>query len=319
MPLKKYGVLKGRPVKMKNSPDGAHLEIQIKADGKDYRIALNVRSQAVPPELRYLIHKDFLHPFVNPLQELKEGITSKADIALDYIRSNVFNYRKMKLAKEIAEGDNELSDTVELYVERAIREKDAMIYAFGEYWGPEEKEDIYFGFNPGQGIHDIHMNQGNAGRWARDNGTYQDGGMLIHFPDEDQWSAFFFAFQSQSFHTDESGNVFAVEADDENAVVIVGALLNPEEGAPYISLLNRTNRIMDMSGWRLAGVRNEKPIALSGELTPGEYYKVEVPPGTIHMQNTGGTIALIDSEGIKIHGASYTTPDYGKKGYLKVF
>ena len=86
---------------------------------------------------------------------------------------------------------------------RAIEEK-AIIYAFGERWGPEENTpDSYFHFEPGNGIHDIHMNQGNVEKWKGDNGIWQDGGILIHFEKEEKWIGIFLAFQSQSWCTDE--------------------------------------------------------------------------------------------------------------------
>lgn len=87
MPLKSYGVLKAKLIATSLAPKAAHLKIHLKANGEDYRIALNVSSQAVPAELRYIIHKDFVHPFVNNLVDLPDGITSKTDnphIALDY-------------------------------------------------------------------------------------------------------------------------------------------------------------------------------------------------------------------------------------------
>ena len=39
--------------------------------------------------------------------------------------------------------------------------------------------DKIFGFLPGNGIHDIHMNQGNSSRFVRDDGVWQDGGLLM--------------------------------------------------------------------------------------------------------------------------------------------
>ena len=61
--------------------------------------------------------------------------------------------------------DNDLNEKIERYIKRAIEEK-AIIYAFGERWGPEENTpDSYFHFEPGNGIHDIHMNQGNVEKW----------------------------------------------------------------------------------------------------------------------------------------------------------
>ena len=65
-------------------------------------------------------------------------------------------------------------------------------------------KDKYFGFLPGNGIHDIHMNQGNVGQFMQDDGVYQDGGLLIHFPDQQEWVAAFLKFQSQAWHTDDT-------------------------------------------------------------------------------------------------------------------
>ena len=321
MPLESYGVLKAKPIRMVLAPKGTHLEIHLKAGEQDYRVALNVKSQSTPAELRYLIHKDFVHPFVTGLAGLKEGLTSKEEnpsIALDYIRSNIFNHKKMKTAPGISEGDNELSDTIQLYVERAIKDNTAEIYAFGEYWGPSEKADTCFGFHPGQGVHDIHMNQGSAGKWARDNGTYQDGALLIHYPGTNQWSAIFTAFQAQSFHTDDSGNVLEVEQDDENKIYIISCLLNPQEGKRKITLLNRKNQDVAINGWQLAGQKGEA-LLLEGVIQPGEFKTLEVSDDIPRIPEEGGTISLIDNSGVKIHGVSYTTPDYAKKGYIKVF
>ena len=49
------------------------------------------------------------------------------------------------------------------------------------------------------------MNQGNDGKYKKDNGVFQDGALIIAYP-SDKWIAFFFAFQSQSFDTDDKGN-----------------------------------------------------------------------------------------------------------------
>ena len=56
------------------------------------------------------------------------------------------------------------------------------------------------------GIHDIHMNQGNVEKWKGDNGIWQDGGILIHFEKEEEWIGIFLAFQSQSWCTDDEGH-----------------------------------------------------------------------------------------------------------------
>jgi len=40
-----------------------------------------------------------------------------------------------------------------------VGDEENLIYAFGEPWVNERQKDKIFGFKPGNGIHDIHMNQ----------------------------------------------------------------------------------------------------------------------------------------------------------------
>ena len=88
--------------------------------------------------------------------------------------------------------DNDLNEKLDAYVQRAMSDELAMVYAFGEPWGPEpQRRDQYFGFLPGRGIHDIH-NQGNPPvLFANDNGPWQDGGLIFEFPNDGQWVAVF--------------------------------------------------------------------------------------------------------------------------------
>lgn len=99
-----------------------------------------------------------------------------------------------------------MKDKLETAVVRAVDLPGSVIYAFGAKWGPEKvKPDKYFKFVPGNRVHDIHMNQGNGGKYKKDNGIYQDGALIFEYPD-DKWRGFFFAFQSQTFNTDNRGN-----------------------------------------------------------------------------------------------------------------
>ncbi|VBB05892.1 Hypothetical protein LUCI_1103 [Lucifera butyrica] len=203
MPIKEYGVLKCQPLKGMHAADTSHFEVHVVDDNYDYRIAINVKSQQSPPELLYYIDENFKHDILSSFLNLPSGYTaleSKPNsLALDYLRGNLFDYHKMKTAHHIIGPDNELAGLIEKYIDLAIRTSDALIYAFGQKWGPEQRRDQYFGFKPGNGIHDIHMNQGNKGKFENDNGPYQDGGLFIQFPSKNQWIALFLAFQTQSF------------------------------------------------------------------------------------------------------------------------
>ena len=65
---------------------------------------------------------------------------------------------------------------------QAQADPQARVNAFGQRSGPEPgRPDQAFHFQPGNGVHDIHMNQGNDARFAGDNGTYQDGALFFSF------------------------------------------------------------------------------------------------------------------------------------------
>ncbi len=217
--LKNYGVLKGKPVDSKMGGGNPHYEVLIK-DKNDtkYRIAINIESQGWPSEVLYYVEEDFHSEDLTKLSCLEYGFTeiknNNPDIGLDYIKGDLFDPAKMiPLPADIEGPDNDLNEKIQHYITHAI-DKNADLYAFGQRWGPEQnKPDKYFDFSPGNGIHDIHMNQGNEGQWKRDNGTWQDGGILIHFEQENKWVAIFLAFQSQSWCTDDLGN--AIKSVDE--------------------------------------------------------------------------------------------------------
>lgn len=212
MPLHKYGVLAGKAVaaRREDNEDTPHYQVEMRASSTHYRIAVNVRSSQQPPDLLYLIKEDFGHPILARLTGLPEEFTplppQPAGMALDFIRGNLFDRSEMRLLPSQLPGpDNDLSDRIEHYVKRAIDESDAVMYAFGQRWGPEQGvRDKVFDFEPGNGIHDIHMNQGNSAAYRQDDGVWQDGGLILHFPATDQWVAAFLAFQSQAWHTDDA-------------------------------------------------------------------------------------------------------------------
>jgi uncharacterized protein YukJ len=85
--------------------------------------------------------------------------------------------------------DVDLVDYMKKVLDNAIAKR-AKIFLFGEPF-PKPKPNQEPGY---QGIHDIHMNQGNTGQWIPDNGTYQDGGILFSFPDGHWKEIFIFCF-----------------------------------------------------------------------------------------------------------------------------
>lgn len=213
MPIRRYGVLRGTAVDGKLAGLGQskpHYQVHIVAGGEHHRIAVNVVSDQSPSELLFLLDPDFRHPVLASFATLAPGfvaLDSEPDgLALDFIRGALFRPEDMKVLPLDAPGpDNDLAEIFEAHVKRAIDLK-ADVYAFGGKWGPEAKADDYFDFVPGNGIHDIHLNQGSPAPHSGDNGPWQDGALFMHFPTDEQWLGFFLAFQSQFAQTDDGGD-----------------------------------------------------------------------------------------------------------------
>jgi len=346
MPLKNYGVLKCQVVgrKLETEASSPHYQVHVKDGKHEYRIAINVRSVQAPFDLLYFLDDNFNHPITDKLEPLGFGFhelpNKPGDMALDYIRGNLFDITQMKpLPFNVPGQDNDLNELIDLYIQRAIASKDVVLYAFGERWGPEnDKRDKAFGFLPGNGIHDIHMNQGSSGQFKKDNGIFQDGGLLIHFPSRNQWVAGFFAFQSQSIHTDDrTGNPIETRPEPEPGpgpgpvptptsvtaqVQIIAALVNPpgeDPGKESVTLINASPEKLDLSGWALADSLKRKHPLNGITLAPGAVVTVPLSGKDIQLGNNGGIITLLDKEGLKIDGVSYTKDDAKKQGWTIVF
>jgi len=346
MPLKNYGVLKGRPINRQlGSGQNPHYQVHVVDDGVDYRIAINVLSQVAPSEVEYLVDSHFQHPFLVALEAMAAGWHSLAPKpggpALDFIRTNLFDPRRMvPLPLSLAGPDNDLNEKIDHYIQRAMADEDAVLYAFGERWGPEAgKKDKIFGFLPGNGVHDIHMNQANAGRFAEDDGVYQDGALLLHFPAQSQWTGIFLKFQSQTWHSDDKtghriaggtsgppsdpptppdpfdpGTIPTPEAPD-GAVRIVAALANAMKSPEVetVTLLNTTAQTIELAGWRLLD-RDKNAMPLTGSIGAGETLRVTLKPPAV-LPNKGGLITLVNAQGLRVDGVSYTKAQAGNPGY----
>ena len=346
MPLKNYGILKGKAIEVRpGAGQNPHYQVYIVDDTTDYRIAINVQSKLSPSELEYLIDDRFNHPITALLEEVPLGFTriasKPATNALDYIRGNLFDRTKMRpLPFNVPGLDNDLNEKIDNVMQRALADEEAVVYAFGERWGPEKnKKDKYFGFLPGNGIHDIHMNQSNVGNFVGDDGVWQDGGVLVHFPAQGQWVAIFLKFQSQGWHTDDkTGHKIGepepefppvvlppgppplpTSIDPQGLVRIVAALVNSIQSpeVEFVTLVNAAPREINLQGWTLLdGQKNRQK--LTGTLKAGEARAVRVDK-PVALSNKGGLISILDETGLKVDGVSYTKAQASNPGWTIVF
>jgi uncharacterized protein YukJ len=288
----------------------------------------------------------FIHPLTDALFALAPGFhrlpNRPGGGAIDYIRSNLFDFEKViALPHHLPGMDNDLSDLLESRVNRALADPEAMIYAFGERWGPESQRDQVFGFTPGNGVHDIHMNQGNAGRFVGDDGVWQDGAFLLHHPGENRWSALFLAFQSQALHTDDEtghalpgsrrfedvvrgGGVLPPPPNEfkDGIVRIVGALVNPsghDPGLESVSLLNLSPQPIDLAGWQIANRNDDRFTIGAVRIGAGETARIALPADIAPLSNQGGEISLLDGQEARVHGVAYTGTQVSRQGWTIAF
>ena len=299
--------------------------------GVHFRIAVNVKSKSAPSELLYLVDDDFQHPITAALEALPSDWndlpSSPGGVALDFVRGNLFDPALMRALPADVEGpDNDLADVLEANIMRAIDDPAAELYAFGQRWGPEAgTRDKVFGFEPGNGVHDIHMNQGNDPSFARDDGVWQDGALLLHFPAAPRWVGIFLAFQSQAWHTDDvTGHALGgtpTRPTESTRCRILAAMVNPVGPAPEretVLLLNASPEAVDLSGWQIADRLMRTCPLPAQSLEAGSVLEVAVSEPA-QLGNKGGSITLLDAAGLKVAGVSYTAEQAGREGWTITF
>lgn len=349
MALKKYYLFAGRYDRGLMAPDANHFEIKINSGGDFYRIAVNVRSQDGSMLLSY-VNENFQHEICSRILEAfpDDGvfdlstIEKRKQFGLDFLRRNmVGDFNNMIPLPNNAPGlDNDLEDKLRLALDKSKADPQARIFAFGEKWPSTTKKDKYFPEIKDQGLHDIHMNQGNPmGSFDKDNGVFQDGGILIYFPSLNRWTAILLAFQTQfntlnpnTLHTDDttghrissggSGEHLPVPTVD-NSVIIIAALVNPkgeERGKEKVILLNTTDSDVSLDNWKLVDRTNQAFSINNTIIKACTSAEIDITAeGSFNLGNNGGTITLLNNAGLKTHGVQYTKEQAKTEGRLIKF
>jgi uncharacterized protein YukJ len=241
MPIQNYGLLTGAVINAIPYKSGAdHYQIELSASGKLYRIAVDVYSAKAGSSRHYspqgattwdldrevLFYKDenYSHPVLDTLVTASVGLTAAAQLPqpllLDYLRYQpaLFPIEQMKPIppKNTSGGVGDLNDEIDPWIQKALNNPAARLFAFGSSWDDSisghPDPTVYWNPNPSLGIHDIHMNQGDSGSEAQNNGSWQDGALFLQFTDGNSgagpaagsgpaapvWIAMFFRFANQS-------------------------------------------------------------------------------------------------------------------------
>jgi uncharacterized protein YukJ len=209
MGIQNYSVLKGDAVAgsivQGRSP---HYQIQVKTDeGATITVAVNIQS-VDGSEVLYLVDHAFVPADPAAYAALPTGLTAlqsqPGGLAIDFVRSRIngqplVTKAQMSLlptTEPAGSRNNDLNNEIVDLLNRVVADPGGTIFAFGSSYA-----------DPGgvQGIHDIHMNQGNpVGNFANDNGVWQDGALFVSLPATSTWIAVYIAFQTESWNTDNT-------------------------------------------------------------------------------------------------------------------
>jgi uncharacterized protein YukJ len=328
-----YGVLRGRPDRYKREDNGStpHLQIRLLQDsGQPWRIAVNVQSDGGSHVAFWVVDPLAGHPLLASLPALASGFTSvtrNADHALDYVKAPLFDWKAGRVLPPTgsASGDD-LQDLLSLYLDQC-KNAGGEVLAFGAKFDRNLHKpiDAEFGNTDGlHGIHDIHLNQGNVGAHAGDNGVFHDGGLVLAFPD--RHVGLFLGFQTQLIPTDDAGKPTA-DAKSlaqilskvppgpgpviQSPIYIERALINPsgaDPGQEVVVLSSLSTSATTLTNWKLQD-KNKRVSALNLVIGPGESSLVLLDGNGVQLGNQGGTLILQDSQGAQVDAVTYSAED----------
>ena len=332
-----YGVLRGRPDRFKRE-DGAstpHLQIRVvDGSGQPWRIAVNVQSNDGSDLVYWVVDPVVGHPILGALSGLASGFTIEAANAghgLDFVKAPFFDWTLGRVLPPSgsASGDD-LQDLLSLYLDQC-KTAGGEVFAFGAKFDSNLHKpiDAEFGNTDGlHGIHDIHLNQGNVGAHAGDNGVFHDGGLLLKFPD--RVVGLFLGFQTQRIPTDASGSPLPTAQPlsallsgtpgpgpgpgpivSGGVVYLERALVNPKGADPgheVVVLANVATTAQVLTGWRLVD-KNSRVTTIDRTIGAGESVLVTLDGAGVQLGNQGGNLILQDGAGNQVDTVTYSASD----------
>ncbi len=189
-----------------NNETQYHLHFSMLVDGDKWDVAVNVGTNDDDDLLKYKLVLDFRHPIIQTLAEAEAGaqdMTGQSALpALDFLRSDLLQNTGKWRDSDVMDGSEDAQPVASLarLLSKAHRQT-FDVYVFGRF------------FNTGDGIHDVHLNQGSTkgfihrpGNDSNDhNDIWQDGALMVD-SGEPEWAAYFSAFNQQLVPTDDLGN-----------------------------------------------------------------------------------------------------------------
>lgn len=184
-----------------------HLHFSLNVKGASWDTAVNVGTDNEADRLKYKIVEGFQNPLAATLRAASGAVdlTGQAALpALDFVRGGILDGTGPWLGSDVLGGRAEEKQPpakLSALLSKAFHGKND-VYVFGRF------------YSEGNGVHDVHMNQGSRGRYIHrpgedgndHNDIWQDGALMIDFGEGGGWVAYFSAFTQQTVPTDDLGN-----------------------------------------------------------------------------------------------------------------
>ena len=146
-----------------------------------------------------------------------QGLTpverSYAGGAIDFQRGNLFDPNAMRILPPEGAGDDGLVHRLSAMLQLA-KAQDCDVFFYGNAFAKDNphQTDAAFGYTPDTpfGLDNVHMAQGDPRALdvrLHENGVWHDGACFIWDARARRMSAIFLAFQSQAWHTNDSGDL----------------------------------------------------------------------------------------------------------------
>jgi uncharacterized protein YukJ len=342
-----YGVLRGSVDRWvrEDGDTTPHLQVRVlDGAGEPWRIAVNVQSDTGAEVVFWLVDPLPGHPVLAGLSSLPTGFSAavpSSSGALDYVRAPLFAWPAGRaLPASGSASSDDLQDLLALHLQQC-KDAGGEVYAFGVRFDRNLHKpiDADFGNTDGlHGVHDIHLNQGNTGAHAGDNGALQDGGLILALPD--RHVGLFLAFESQRVPTDAAGRP---TADSRPITDLIGgttpptpspapspiptpapspasgstiylerALLNPtgdDVGREVVVIGNLANAAVSLEGWQLVDKNHRSTTLGHVAVAPGASALVELDGSGVQLSNKGGNLVLLDPDGGQVDAVVFTADD----------
>jgi hypothetical protein len=236
----------------------------------------------------------------------------------------------MRILPPEGAGDDGLVHRLSAMLQLA-KAQDCDVFFYGNAFAKDDphQTDAAFGYTPPTpfGLDNIHMAQGDPRALdvrLHENGVWHDGACFIWDAREQRMSAIFLAFQSQAWHTNDSGDLiygatgceaplydfgsgaFAPLPALKRAAEITSAHRAPD-GSCAVVVANMTAEALDLTNWRVL-VDAERIYSLPATpLPPGHPLGAALPAGA--LSDGGGVVTLLNPGNLRVDGVAYLGGD----------